>query len=295
MLIARSLYRFYRTYKAKKTLKVYKAEHKGAANLVKGNEKFKDAYSGNRCFVLGNGPSLKTVDFSLLENEYVFTVNQLPKNTHFSELKSNFHFWTDSRFFHINPDKEGDMELLRCMQNVNTGDNHPEVFFDLSAVEMIRNYHLDSTIKVNYLATVKFNVKEYLSSKDYDLASFVPDFSTVVQACICSAVYMGFKEIILLGCDQTSILNVINSRMENARVVDYAYELSPAEQIRLQEVSGLSTLSEEFFSQGYVLDTYTFLDLYCKKRGVKLLNATEGSLIETVKRVKLEDILNHEI
>ena len=45
--------------------------------LVGSNAEFKDIHKGQRCFIVGNGPSLNDEDLSLLENEYVFTVNKI--------------------------------------------------------------------------------------------------------------------------------------------------------------------------------------------------------------------------
>ena len=39
---------------------------------------------------------------------------------------------------------------------------------------------------------------------------FIPSFTTVVQYCIIVAIYMGFNEIYLLGCDSTGIVATIN-------------------------------------------------------------------------------------
>lgn len=38
---------------------------------------FKDIHKGERCFIIGNGPSLKKVNFNLLRNEFTFGVNGL--------------------------------------------------------------------------------------------------------------------------------------------------------------------------------------------------------------------------
>jgi hypothetical protein len=37
----------------------------------------KDAYSGNRCFIMGNGPSLRKTDLSRLRREYTFGLNRI--------------------------------------------------------------------------------------------------------------------------------------------------------------------------------------------------------------------------
>lgn len=38
---------------------------------------FKDKYQGERCFIIGNGPSLNETDLSLLENEMTFGLNRI--------------------------------------------------------------------------------------------------------------------------------------------------------------------------------------------------------------------------
>ena len=43
--------------------------------IIKHNKKFNNIHKGERCFILGNGPSLREVDLGLLENEFVFTCN----------------------------------------------------------------------------------------------------------------------------------------------------------------------------------------------------------------------------
>jgi hypothetical protein len=37
----------------------------------------KDAYRGKRCFIIGNGPSLKRTDLTKLQGEYTFGMNRI--------------------------------------------------------------------------------------------------------------------------------------------------------------------------------------------------------------------------
>lgn len=39
--------------------------------------RLKDAHSGKRCFIIGNGPSLKNTDLTLLKNEFTFGMNRI--------------------------------------------------------------------------------------------------------------------------------------------------------------------------------------------------------------------------
>ena len=43
----------------------------------KGLKALKDIHCGERCFILGNGPSLQKTDLSLLKNEYTFGMNRI--------------------------------------------------------------------------------------------------------------------------------------------------------------------------------------------------------------------------
>ena len=40
-------------------------------------EVYRDLHRGKRCFVIGNGPSLKQTDLSLLKNEFTFGLNRI--------------------------------------------------------------------------------------------------------------------------------------------------------------------------------------------------------------------------
>ena len=39
--------------------------------------KYKNKYTGHRCIIIGNGPSLNDMDLSLLKNEYTFGLNRI--------------------------------------------------------------------------------------------------------------------------------------------------------------------------------------------------------------------------
>lgn len=62
------------------------------------NAEFKNQYAGKRCFILGNGPSLETVDFGSLADEYVFTCNFFGFVKGHEKAKPNFHLWMDPVF-----------------------------------------------------------------------------------------------------------------------------------------------------------------------------------------------------
>lgn len=265
-------------------------KYPGVFCLMKKNVQFCNLHRGQRCFILGNGPSLKNLDFSLLQNEITFTVNQLPRNPNFVKLHTNYHFWADERFFDIQESRREDMELLQTMKNVRTVDNNPTVFYKLAAYEMIQKYALDKELSISYYGEYGANRKRALKQK-VDFTQFVPGFSTVVHYIICMAVYMGFKEIYLLGCDCSGFITTAQSKLKNAQEAEYSYQISENEKKRMERVANQTSIISELTWYVNMFKDYEYLEQYCNRYGAKLFNATEGGLLESLPRVHLQDIL----
>lgn len=51
--------------------------HPWRMESIKRLQKFKNIHRGERCFIIGNGPSLKQLDLSLLKNETTFGMNRI--------------------------------------------------------------------------------------------------------------------------------------------------------------------------------------------------------------------------
>ena len=260
--------------------------------LIKGNDKFKDIHKGKRCFIIGNGPSIKNVDFRRLEKEIVFTVNQLPRLDRFPQLHTNYHLWTDARYFDLNENSQGDMELLEIMKMVKTEDNSPTVFYSTFARSMINHFKLDKILNVEYFMDGKIGNELY--DIEYPINRMIPVYSTCIHYVILIAIYMGFKEIYLLGCDCTGIINIINSRIEEAEDFEYAYSISENERARMMSVSKKSRIEDEFIWYGNILKVYGVLYKYAQRHGCALYNATDKSIIENVPRVDLNNILREQ-
>jgi len=261
-------------------------------SLLRKNVIFKNVHKGQRCFVIGNGPSINKVNFDLLANEITFTVNQIPRNVNFAKLKTNYHCWTDEFFFDIDRNKKEDIELLNVMKSVNTDGNRPIVFYKLAALSMIKKYGLDKVLNIYYLGDAHAYIMNQNLKRLFDICHFLPQFSTVVQYVICIAVYMGFKEIYLLGCDCTGIITAVQSRLNSTNDYRYGYTISDNEKKRMISVHNQLSLKTEVIMYLDLLQSYEALDSYCSNRGTKLFNATEGSVMEGVRRVKINDIIH---
>lgn len=257
---------------------------------LKQNEKFRNVHKGERCFIIGNGPSLQKVDFSSLEDEIVFTVNQLPRNPRYSDFKANYHFWADALFFDLHDDRPEDMELLDVMKGVNKNNPDVRVFYDLRAFEMVQQYRLCEQLNISYFGILPCRPDKFEKSK-IDFTSVVPNYPTVIFYVILMAVYMGFSEIYLLGCDCTGLVSIINSKIKNAEEAVYGYKISENEKKRMERVAKERTLEDEVSSYLELLRGYRRMYQYCERNGTKLFNATEGGALESLPKVRLADVL----
>ena len=129
------------------------------------NIELKDIYKDQRCFILGNGPSIKNMDLSELADEKVFTVNQFTKSKVYKDIKPTFHLWSDERFFDLNEKDKGDMEILSDMKEARISASKPIVFYKISA----KILHLMINIKTKLIYVKVFHGFQQLYNMLYFL------------------------------------------------------------------------------------------------------------------------------
>lgn len=292
----RKVYRFERTiedicFDMHKKIQARK-KLSGNQTYLSGNASFKNKFKGKRCFIIGNGPSLNDMDLSLLENEYTFTVNQLPKNNQFESINTTFHLWSDARFFNLDENDDGDMALLETMKKVNSPDNKPIVFYEIAAKEMVKKFELDKELDIHYFAALQFTKKRYLKKDSIDFTKVVCNWPTVIQIAITMAIYMGFSEIYLLGLDCTGFINIAETKLKvYSHGIKYAFDVSEAEKKRMEKSNSMYSMKQELLCQAELFDDYDLLSDYAKRKGIKIFNATRGGLLESFERVTYEDVV----
>ena len=93
---------------------------KAQKEVLKHNKILRNSHTGESCFILGNGPSLREDNLRLLQGENVFTVNQACRNSDFYFISPKYHFWVDQNFFKIDTSRTEELEILDCMKRCAT-------------------------------------------------------------------------------------------------------------------------------------------------------------------------------
>ena len=140
-----------------------------------------DNYAGKRCFVIGNGPSLKTMDLSPLKNEYTFGMNR---------VYLAFEEWGFSTSFLVSIN---DLVIEQCYQDFSALPI-PKFFSWHSRRFFQTNHGLDSD---SHFLFTTYTGPRFAKNANHRLW----EGATVTFVCLQLAYHFGFSEVILIGVD----------------------------------------------------------------------------------------------
>jgi len=171
--------------------------------LLEKNKSLKNAYRGKRCFILGTGPSIKDFDVAKLKDEYTFAVNDMDKHPRFRELNPKFYGIADTTYF-ISESKD-DFWGKNLQHKTEVIPPATRLLLNIKAKPLINQRGIFKDNPITYISyhgifsdKIPFNI---------DLDKTVPYPKNVVLACMMAAVYMGFEELYLLGCEHSYLAN----------------------------------------------------------------------------------------
>ena len=157
------------------------------ANRLRG---LRGTFSGERCFVMGNGPSLNNMDLELLKDEYVWCSNKVYLLFDRISWRPSFYLAVDRR---VVPDISPKIEMLTS--------ELPHTMFFLPSL-FRENGNLMSVDNIYWYRETKWNLTNIPDSTfTRDASKWVATVNTVTIAAIQLAVHLGFNPIYLIGCD----------------------------------------------------------------------------------------------
>ena len=171
---------------------------------------YKNRFIGQRCFILGGGPSLEEVDLSKLQNEQVFVCNHFIKSEDLKSVGSFFYCASDPNFYRSGIDYRWVSALSGCREA-------KEIFLSYRA-SAIRSILKKNMINPIYL---RYQPKKVWETGQFNTDCEGPLFSgdtVIIDFCIPLAKYMGFSSIYLVGVD-------CNYQFDKAGEVKYGFNL----------------------------------------------------------------------
>lgn len=220
----------------------------------------KDTHKGERCFILATGPSLTMEDLELLKNEYTMGVNSLVKVL-------------DKLSYTPNSLGIQDKFVYEKLKDDFARAKIPYIFIWDKIFKDCPNRN-DS----KYIVFPKYHshhafwdlIGKKSTGFSSDCSVIVYDGYTITYSLIQIAVYMGFKEIYLLGCDCSY------SATGKQHFVEYGH-------VDKRAVSSTERLIYAYEEAKKYINKY--------HPDVKIYNATRGGKLEVFERKALEEVL----
>ena len=244
-------------------------------------KRFFRIHEDERCFIIGNGPSLRIEDLEKLKREFTFASNSIYALYQFTDWRPTYYCAWDPIFC---------KKMMSDKENIMTIMNGCKATFTSILSEGIK-YRDDKDItQLYYVRSVLEEDETGWPRFSTDCGEQVYASGSITYVMLQLAVYMGFKDIHLLGMDfnysverykdGTIIINDIGDHMD---------------QIQKEESKIVSEIKKRY-NVSYIADKdiqlmgYQATKEYANTHKIKIYNATRGGKLEVFERVDFDNI-----
>lgn len=235
-------------------------------------EKYKDMYKGKRIFVIGNGPSLTIDDLNTLHQHHEICIasNNFYRVYDQTDFRADFHVISDQDV--IEDNKE---EVKNIPGHLLVGDGYHMERPD-HAIEGIQYFH-----------SIFSNCSPNRPKFSKDISEGIYRGSTVTYDSLQLAAYLGAKEIYLLGMDHSFTNDLVAE--ENHFIKNY---MSDEERERFKK-RYKNIYGANLFETDNINRAYETAELYSRKHGFRIYNATRGGKLEIFERVDFDSLFDN--
>jgi len=250
------------------------AEHK---SLLQQNEKLRGRHAGQRCFVIGNGPSLKKQDLAPLADEVTFVMNAFWKHPILDTGWQPKYFCFADAFCY-----DGTEAVKQFFQSIRERAHSAEYIFPLEGKPVIER---DGLLPLEATHFVKFQGQPlgFSIGDTFDLTRPVPFPFSTAQLAIMAGMFMGCSPIYLMGLDHDWLAHrgqdthffsgrSIENHQTATGQLDYSYE-------------------SEIEAMGKLWKGYRKLSEFAEAHRIRIFNATAGGFLDVFERVKYESVI----
>lgn len=228
-------------------------------------EMLKNRHRGERCFIIGTGPSLKICDLEKLSGEITFSVNSIFRlynrtawrPTYYHMMDDKGYVWYKNRQYRLNFEDVCEREILLADPVLRVARD------DITCMERVVSIPLSYLNHMVYPTGMQFKYR-------FDIATGMYGLTSCVQNCMNIAHYMGFSEIYLLGVDCNYTLPKTHAGFSG---------------------TDMNTLSQHNEVNHYMYEGFAFVSEQMKKAGIQVYNATRGGRLDMYPRVDLDEVL----
>ena len=252
---------------------------------LKHNLKLKEKYKNKRLFILGSGNSILNYDLQVLSNEYVMTQNSFHMHKDISVIDPNFHCVVP----YYQTDKEHSI-WVDYINDMKVRMPNSLFIWGLNTKPLIEKYHEDILDKSFYIRT-KYDLLT-LNKAKINISKTIMNIPTVLTQCLTVGIYMGFKEIYLLGFDLDQICHTNDQTYGRfygmSKITETEFEKDANQRLDIETTDGWYTwwlMNKQFF----------LIKHFADQNKISIVNGTQGGILSYFKREPIENIIGQKI
>lgn len=228
----------------------------------------KNTFAGERCFIIGNGPSLKREDLELLKNEKTFACNRIYDMYPYTSWRPTFYMTVDSSI----------LQKMGQEKKKNLGAEY--LFFTNKKV--VKKYKEDNAHQIFlYGQSPVFRERMVVNQISEDVSRYFSRTQSVTISALELAFYMGFGQIYLLGLDHNFGVEIdMKGRKKRNPDVSAHFAESKDKNIYPSNKEALTKC-------------YETCNEYALNHGIRIVNVTRGGKLEVFERDELEEVLTN--
>ncbi len=228
----------------------------------------KNIYEGQKCFLLGNGPSLTIEDLRKTDKFLSFGCNTLIQFMKTYGWYPSFFYFEDTIFIQKYVSTKNDIDFLtdKC-----------KLCFT-SIVNEIFDKYRDSYQNLFFFKNNRASKEVYIQE---DITKGLILGGTSLFGMIQLLVYMGIKEIYLLGVDFSFHKEARNDG-----------QLKINDNIK-NHAEGMNQVSDGIYYVDFILKGWLAAKQYADSHGIKIYNATRGGKLEVFPRVDFDSLFEN--
>ena len=249
----------------------YTQKHFSKTRYGKQILQFKGKYKNQRCFFVGNGPSLQAKDLDILQKqgEITFAFNRIYNIFNQTIWRPTFYISQDEKM------------LSGCKDIVDHLDL-PVKFIPIQ-LKWYYDIYIHNANYFNMKNQTENNIKADLSWSD-DAASCIYCASTGMYTAAQLATYMGFSEIYLIGVVHHFHISQNNKGeiVVDNKVKDYFS-------------ANYNQDRDNLYIPNTEKSTFTYIAMkkYCNEMNISIYNATRGGKLEVFPRVGFDSLFDN--
>jgi len=258
----------------------FRAEPKLSAaqkSVLRENEKLRNRHAGQRCFVIGNGPSLTRQDLTPLAGELTFVMNAFWKHPILDTWQPKYFCFADPVCY------DGSEAVKQFFASVRERASAAEYIFPLDGKPIVEKQSL-LPLESTYFFAYQEQPIGFSVADTFDLTGPVPYPFSASQLAIMAAMFMGCTPIYLMGLDHDWLAH---------RGQDTHFFSGRSIENHATATGELNySYASEIEAMGKLWNGYKKLNSLAAAHGIEIINATAGGFLDEFERVNYESLFD---